>query len=99
LPLDHDHDYMEEKEIEWMDDSICQENLMDIIILSPEETTIDSSNHICSTNHFKLFFEELGYLSEEPELIDPTIDYEAEYNERLKQQKLLYKGKRRQHHI
>ncbi|CAO3638062.1 unnamed protein product [Cunninghamella blakesleeana] len=104
LPIEDDN-YMNnnEKEIQtWMDDSLCQENLMDIVVLSPEESTTDSSNHICTSNQYKFFFEELGYFTEEPGPIDPTMDYEKEYNERLKLQKESYKGKKsryRQQHI
>ncbi|KAI9321399.1 hypothetical protein BX666DRAFT_1839117, partial [Dichotomocladium elegans] len=60
----------------WMDDSECQENLFTILSLTPEESTIDENNHI----HFdvRLFFEELGCLTEEPEPIDPTRDYDEE---------------------
>ncbi|ORX44086.1 hypothetical protein DM01DRAFT_1271265, partial [Hesseltinella vesiculosa] len=54
-----------------------------ILPLVPEETRIDQENHCCCqkwddpTTH--LFFPELGYFTEEPDPIDPTIDYAAEY--------------------
>lgn len=80
----------------WVDDSICQENLMDIMTLTPDVTTTDSGNHICGNIH--LFFEEIGHLTEEPQPIDPSKDYLAEYQERLEQQKQRYKKSRR-HHI
>jgi hypothetical protein len=67
----------------WIDDSECQENLFHIVSLTPEETTIDKDNH-CHTS-YQLFFEELGYLTEEPEPIDPTRDYEKEAQELLNQ--------------
>ncbi|KAI9316066.1 hypothetical protein BX666DRAFT_291079 [Dichotomocladium elegans] len=60
----------------WMDDSECEENLFHIIPLMPEESIVDENNHI--RTHVRLFFTELGYLTEEPEPIDPTRDYEAE---------------------
>lgn len=61
----------------WIDDSECQENLFHIVSLTPEETIIDQDNH-CIHTSYQLFFEELGYLTEEPEPIDPTRDYEKE---------------------
>lgn len=70
------HSSEEEDMCTWIDDSECQENLCDIIALTPEETTIDKDNHIHTT--YKYFFEELGYFTEEPEPIDPTRDYEQE---------------------
>jgi hypothetical protein len=81
----------------WVDDSLCQENLPAIITLTPDEATIDSTNHIHSDN-IHLFFEELGYLTEEPEPLDPTRDYLAEYHVQLEQQQQRYKKSRR-HHI
>ncbi|KAI8331668.1 hypothetical protein BC941DRAFT_438111 [Chlamydoabsidia padenii] len=81
----------------WVDDSLCQENLPTIITLTADETTIDSMNHIHNDN-IHLFFEELGYLTEEPQPLDPTRDYLAEYHERLEHQQKLYKKSRR-HHI
>lgn len=65
----------------WIDDSECQENLFDIVPLTPEETTIDKDNHILTT--IQLFFEELGYLTEEPEPIDPNRDYDQEAKDLL----------------
>jgi hypothetical protein len=73
----------ENEECTWIDDSECQENLFQIISLTPEETIIDQDNHIQAT--FKLFFEELGYLTEEPEPIDPNRDYEQEAKDLLNQ--------------
>ncbi|KAL0081626.1 hypothetical protein J3Q64DRAFT_1730810 [Phycomyces blakesleeanus] len=67
--------YSDEKYTMWLDDSECQENLFDIMLLTPEESFVED-NHI--KTHIRLFFEELGYLTEEPEPIDPTRDYEAE---------------------
>ncbi|KAI9478338.1 MAG: hypothetical protein EXX96DRAFT_570457 [Benjaminiella poitrasii] len=62
----------------WMEDSECQENLATILPLNPEECVVDENNHIQNVDGIHLFFEELGYLTEEPEPIDPTRDYEAE---------------------
>ncbi|KAI7857245.1 hypothetical protein BDC45DRAFT_502054 [Circinella umbellata] len=76
----------------WIDDSECQENLFQIVPLMPEETTIDKDNHIHT--HFKLFFEELGYLTEEPEPIDPTRDYDAEAKQMLEE-----RDRTRQKHV
>ncbi|KAL9541189.1 hypothetical protein PS6_010418 [Mucor atramentarius] len=73
----------ENEECTWIDDSECQENLFQIISLTPEETIIDKDNHIQTS--FKLFFEELGYLTEEPEPIDPNRDYEQEAKDLLNQ--------------
>ncbi|KAI8878500.1 hypothetical protein K501DRAFT_287844 [Backusella circina FSU 941] len=67
----------------WMEDSECQENLFHIVALTPEETSIDENNHIHTT--FTFFFEELGYLTEEPEPIDPTRDYDQEAKDLLNQ--------------
>jgi hypothetical protein len=75
-------DYYEETN--WIDDSECQENLFHIVSLTPEETIIDEDNH-CIDTSYHLFFEELGYLTEEPESIDPTRDYEKEAIEFLNQ--------------
>ncbi|KAI8993735.1 hypothetical protein BDB01DRAFT_777374 [Pilobolus umbonatus] len=72
------YDNEEEDYCNWVDDSECQENLATIFSLSPEQCVIDSDNHIRNVDGQKLFFEELGYLCEEPEPIDPTRDYEAE---------------------
>ncbi|KAI8393808.1 uncharacterized protein BYT42DRAFT_486320, partial [Radiomyces spectabilis] len=77
----------------WLEDSECQENLFQILPLNPEETVVDSNNHI--QTHIKLFFEELGYLTEEPEPIDPNVDYEA-LNEALMKER---NNKLRRHHI
>lgn len=76
----------------WIDDNECVENLFQIVPLMPEESTIDENNHI--QTHIKLFFEELGYLTEEPEPIDPTRDYDAEA-----QQMLEERARTRQKHI
>ena len=76
----------------WIDDSECQENLFQIVPLMPEETTIDKDNHIHT--HFKLFFEELGYLTEEPEPIDPTRDYDEEARQMLEE-----RDRTRQKHV
>lgn len=78
----------------WIEDSECQENLFHILSLAPEETIIDKDNRIHTT--CKLFFEELGYLTEEPEPIDPTRDYEAEAKELFNQRNCI---KTRQKHI
>ncbi|KAI9256866.1 hypothetical protein EDC94DRAFT_522969 [Helicostylum pulchrum] len=67
----------EESATNWIDDSECQENLFHILSLTPEETIIDKDNH-CIITSFQIFFEELGYFTEEPEPIDPNRDYEAE---------------------
>ncbi|KAI9012036.1 hypothetical protein CLU79DRAFT_435321 [Phycomyces nitens] len=67
--------YSDEKYTMWLEDSECQENLFDIMLLAPEESYMED-DHI--QTHIRLFFEELGYLTEEPEPIDPTRDYEAE---------------------
>ena len=69
----------EEPTTNWMEDSECQENLFQIVSLTPEETIIDKDNHLSTSYH--LFFEELGYLTEDPEPIDPTRDYEQEARE------------------
>lgn len=73
----------EEEPCNWLEDSECQENLFCIVPLMPEETVIDENNHCQS--HIKLFFEELGYLTEEPEPIDPTRDYDAEARQLLEE--------------
>lgn len=70
----------EEPITNWIEDSECQENLFHIVSLTPEETIIDKDNH-CIHTSYKLFFEELGYLTEEPEPIDPSRDYEKEAKE------------------
>lgn len=95
-PEEDEDSYIEEEEdvCTWIDDSECQENLFHILPLTPEETRIDKDNHIHTT--FKLFFEELGYLTEEPEPIDPTRDYEAEAKELLSQRDCK---KMRQKHV
>lgn len=72
----------EEPMTNWIEDSECQENLFHIVSLTPEETVIDKDNH-CIHTSYQLFFEELGYLTEEPEPIDSTRDYEKEYRELL----------------
>jgi hypothetical protein len=73
----------EDQPCTWIDDSECQENLFHIVSLTPEETIIDKDNHIHTS--FKLFFEELGYLTEEPEPIDPSRDYDQEARDLLSQ--------------
>jgi hypothetical protein len=87
------HSSDEEDMCTWIDDSECQENLCDIISLTPEETTIDKDNHIQTT--YKFFFEELGYFTEEPEPIDPTRDYDQEAKDLLNRRN----KKVRQNHI
>lgn len=72
------YDYEDEDVCKWMDDSECQENLPTIFSLNPEECIVDADNHIKNVDGLKLFFEELGYLCEEPEPIDPSRDYDAE---------------------
>ncbi|ORZ21215.1 hypothetical protein BCR42DRAFT_407093 [Absidia repens] len=103
----YDDDYyencanQEDPVVEYLDDCESQENLFQIISLTPEETRIDQDNHIIPAD-IHVFFEELGFICEEPDSIDPTRDYEAEYKERmdLQQQQLIKNGKaRRQHHI
>jgi hypothetical protein len=87
-PEDDDDQYnyeQDEEEYNWIDDCECQENLPTILPLSPEECVIDKDNHIQNVDGIKLFFEELGYLTEEPESIDPTRDYEAEAKALLEQ--------------
>ncbi|CDH59108.1 hypothetical protein RO3G_02272 [Lichtheimia corymbifera JMRC:FSU:9682] len=76
----------------YIDDSFCQENLFQILPLMPEESSIDENNHIHS--HVKLFFEELGVLTEEPEPIDPTRDYDAEARQLLEE-----RDRTRQKHV
>lgn len=76
----------------WIDDNECVENLFQIVPLMPEESCIDENNHI--QTHIKLFFEELGYLTEEPEPIDPTRDYDAEARQMLEE-----RARTRQKHI
>ncbi|KAI9251054.1 hypothetical protein BY458DRAFT_524162 [Sporodiniella umbellata] len=81
-PEDDDYDYrldQEEETYYWVDDSECQENLATIVTLSPEECTVDAENHlVCTTTDAHVFFEELGYFTEEPEPIDPSRNYELE---------------------
>ncbi|KAI8086493.1 uncharacterized protein BX664DRAFT_335941 [Halteromyces radiatus] len=96
------YNYNEEEEddqIEWMDDYETQENLFQIIPLMPEETCCDKDNHIIAST--KIFFEELGYVCDEPEPLDPTRDYEAEYRQRTEslQQQLNNNNRRRQRHV
>jgi hypothetical protein len=73
----------DEEPCNWIEDSECQENLFHIVALTPEETVIDENNHIHTT--FTFFFQELGYLTEEPEPIDPNRDYEKEAKDLLSQ--------------
>lgn len=76
-----DYNYQQEEQepdIYWLDDYECQENLGTILALGTEECVIDDDNHIQSLNGIKLFFEELGVITEEPEPIDPNYDYEEE---------------------
>lgn len=87
--------------VEYLDDCESQENLFQIISLTPEETRIDQDNHIIPAD-IHVFFEELGFICDEPDVIDPTRDYEAEYKQRmdLQQQQLIKNGQaRRQRHI
>lgn len=72
------------EETTWIDDSECQENLFCILSLTPEETIVDKDNH-CIHTSFQIFFEELGYFTEEPEPIDATKDYDLEAKEFLNQ--------------
>lgn len=87
-PEDEDGMYLQSpqdfEETTWIDDSECQENLFHILSLTPEETIVDKDNH-CIHTSFQIFFEELGYLTEEPEPIDPTRDYDLEAKEFLNQ--------------
>lgn len=87
-----DEDNNDNSACNWMEDSECQENLFQIIPLMPEESVIDEDNHI--QTHIKLFFEELGYLTEEPEPIDPTRDYDAEARQMLEE-----RNRTRQKHV
>ncbi|OBZ82078.1 hypothetical protein A0J61_09871, partial [Choanephora cucurbitarum] len=83
----------EQETCQWLDDSECQENLTHILSLTPEETMIDKDNHILT--FCQLFFKELGYLTEEPEPIDPSRDYEQEARDLLSQRD----KKMRQKHV
>lgn len=83
-----------EEDITWLDDCECQENLATIFSLNPEECKVDKDNHIQQLDGVHLFFEELGYLTEEPEPIDPTRDYEAEGRLLIEE-----RNKTRKHHI
>ncbi|CAO3638026.1 unnamed protein product [Cunninghamella blakesleeana] len=94
----------DETMIHWVDDCEAQENLFQILPLTPEEAICDQDNHIVSSNQYQFFFEELGYFSEEPESIDPSRDYEMEYQIKMNHQQdlILNNNKRllkRQHHI
>ncbi|SAM08394.1 hypothetical protein [Absidia glauca] len=92
----------QEPMIDWLEDCEVQENLFQIIPLTPEETCCDQDNHIIQPQQVSLFFEELGILYDEPEPIDPSRDYEAEYQLHTKQLEELYslkKRARRQHHM
>ncbi|KAI8083212.1 uncharacterized protein B0P05DRAFT_536522 [Gilbertella persicaria] len=83
-PEDSPLAYEDEQEAcKWIDDSECQENLSHIVSLTPEESIIDKDNHIHS--FYQLFFEELGYLTEEPEPIDPNRDYNQEAKDLMNQ--------------
>lgn len=84
----------QEEDINWLDDCECQENLATIFTLNPEECLVDKDNHIQNLDGVHLFFEELGYLTEEPEPIDPTRDYEAEGKLLIEE-----RNKTRKHHI
>ncbi|KAI8647152.1 hypothetical protein BD408DRAFT_408687 [Parasitella parasitica] len=72
------NDQEENQEYNWIDDCECQENLATILPLNPEECIVDSENHIQNVDGHRLFFEELGCFTEEPEPIDPSRDYDAE---------------------
>ncbi|KAL0087432.1 hypothetical protein J3Q64DRAFT_1608042, partial [Phycomyces blakesleeanus] len=88
-------EYEEEEELPtWMDDCEVQENLFQILPLTPEESRIDKDNHIVQSNPCYYFFEELGYFTEEPEPIDPTRDYEAEAEQLIQE-----RNRTRQKHI
>ncbi|ORZ14052.1 hypothetical protein BCR42DRAFT_417950 [Absidia repens] len=89
----------DEPMVDWIEDCQVQENLFQIIPLTPEETICDKDNHIIKSN-VNVFFEELGYICDEPEAIDPGCDYEAEY----KQQQQKYdnnvrRRRQRQRHV
>ncbi|KAI8331673.1 hypothetical protein BC941DRAFT_438122 [Chlamydoabsidia padenii] len=93
----------QEPMIEWLEDCEVQENLFQIIPLTPEETCCDQDNHIIQPRSISLFFEELGVLCEEPEPIDPSRDYEAEFKLHNQQLEQLYsvnkRRPRRQYHV
>ncbi|KAI8967164.1 hypothetical protein BDF20DRAFT_902110 [Mycotypha africana] len=95
------HVYNDNAHIQWLDDSECQENLATILPLNPEVCMIDSDNHIQPMDGVHLFFEELGYFCQEPEPIDPTRDYDAEFiQERDDKKKATFANERqRRHHI
>ncbi|KAI8338371.1 hypothetical protein BC941DRAFT_422693 [Chlamydoabsidia padenii] len=104
---DDDYDYSkpdDEDMIDWLDDCELQENLFQILSLTPEETTCDKDNHIIQSDPHHVF-EELGYFCDEPEPIDPTMDYEADYQQRMDQQQQIIKKNgrarayQRQHHM
>ncbi|CAO3589794.1 unnamed protein product [Absidia cylindrospora] len=85
--------------VDWIEDCQVQENLFQIIPLTPEETICDKDNHIIKPN-VDVFFEELGFICDEPEPIDPGRDYEAEYKQQ--QQKYNSNARRqrqRQRHV
>lgn len=88
------NDHEEDTDITWVDDCECQENLPTILSLNPEESIIDGDNHIQSMDGHKLFFEELGCFTEEPEPIDPTRDYDAEAKILIEE-----RNKTRKHHV
>jgi hypothetical protein len=74
---EYDYNCCDQEETYWIDDCECQENLATIVPLNPEECIVDEENHIQTTD-LHVFFEELGYFTEEPEPIDPNRDYDAE---------------------
>ncbi|KAI8073825.1 hypothetical protein BC940DRAFT_228475, partial [Gongronella butleri] len=84
-----DYNYDAEPMVEWVDDCEAQENLFQIIPLVPEEAHCDKDNHIIQ--EARIFFDELGYLCDEPEPIDPSMDYEAEFAARMKEQQQRWK--------
>ncbi|RCI00401.1 hypothetical protein CU098_010368 [Rhizopus stolonifer] len=87
-------DDCEQQDVCWLDDCECQENLATILPLIPEAYVVDKDNHIQNVDGTHMFFEELGYFTEEPEPIDPTRDYEAEA-----QQLIEERNKTRKQHI
>jgi hypothetical protein len=69
-----------------------QDDLLEIMPLTPDITSVTDTNQLhCD---IRLFFEEIGVLSEEPEPIDPNRDYEKEFE--LEQEALQAKRKTRQ---
>ncbi|OBZ91700.1 hypothetical protein A0J61_00253 [Choanephora cucurbitarum] len=90
----YEDQYDDQQDICWLDDCECQENLATILPLIPEACIVDKDNHIQSMDGIHVFFEELGYFTEEPEPIDPTRDYDAEAKQLLEE-----RNKTRKQHI